>query len=209
MTRASILVSGGGANLQPILDLARSGEAPELRLAAVISSASEVYALERAKSAGVPSYLVERNLFPNAATFCSALLNKLKDVDTDLVICAGFTEKLNYPVLRFYRHRVIGVQPVLFPAFCTGELDALRAVQRTIDLGVRVTGATAYFMGEEDNGYGPIIAQQAVEIQRTDTVASLSARIMRDGEWVVLSRAVRLYCEGKLRVLGGRVFISE
>ena len=208
MTKVSVLVSGGGANLQPVLDLYRGGTQPSLELTAVISSSSEAYAVERAGRAGVPVYLVERAMFPNSVSFCNALLNKLRDVDTELVVCAGFTEKLNYPILRFFRHRVVGVQPVLFPAFCAGTLDPIWAVERTLELGVRVTGATAYFMGDEDNGFGPVIAQQAVEVRSGDTPATLSDRIMRQGEWVALTRAIRLYCEGRLHIAGGRVLID-
>ena len=208
MAKVSVLVSGGGANLQPVLDLYRGGTQPSLELAAVISSSAEAYAVERAGRAGVPVYLVERAMFPNSVSFCNALLNKLRDVDTELVVCAGFTEKLNYPILRFFRHRVVGVQPVLFPAFCSGTLDPIWAVERTLELGVRVTGATAYFMGDEDNGFGPVIAQQAVEVRAGDTPATLSDRIMRQGEWVALTRAIRLYCEGRLHIAGGRVLID-
>ena len=208
MAKVSVLVSGGGANLQPVLDLYRGGTLPSMELAAVISSSSEAYAVERAGRAGIPVYLVERSMFPNSVSFCNALLNKLRDVDTELVVCAGFTEKLNYPILRFFRHRVVGVQPVLFPAFCSGTLDPIWAVERTLELGVRVTGATAYFMGDEDNGFGPVIAQQAVEVRSGDTPATLSDRIMRQGEWAALTRAIRLYCEGRLHVSGGRVLID-
>ena len=207
--KTAVLVSGGGANLQPILDMYQLREVPELEVVAVISSAPEVYALERAKRCRVPAYVVERALFPNNASFCNALLNKLRDVDAELVVCAGFTERLNYPLLRFYRNRVINAQPVLFPAFCTGELDPLGALRKTLELGVRVTGATAYLMGEEDNGYGPIIVQQTVEVRGNDTVASLGDRVMREGEWAVLPKAVKLYCEGKLTVAGEKVIISE
>lgn len=209
MTRSAVLVSGGGANLQPLLDMCLFGEAPELQLAAVISSADGVYALERAKNAGVPTYLVERAMFPNNASFCNALLGKLRDLDIELVICAGFTEHLSYPLLRFYRNRVINAQPALFPAFCTDRFDPLRAVEETLRLGVRVTGATAYFPGEEDNGFGPIIAQQAVEVRPGDTAAMLTDRIMREGEWVVLPKAVRLFSEGRLRVEGRTVIIQQ
>ena len=209
MTKTAVLVSGGGANLQPILDMHQLGEVPSLEMAGVISSVADAYAIERAKRCGVPTYIVERTIFPNNASVCNALLNKLRDIDAELVVCAGFTERLNYPLLRFYRNRVIGVQPVLFPAYCTGELDPLGALRKTLDLGVRVAGATAYFMGEEDNGYGPIISQQPVPVFGADTVTTLGDRIMRKGEWVVLPRAVRLYCEGKLLVAGGRVIINE
>ena len=209
MTRVSVLVSGGGANLQPLLDLYRSGAEAEFELSAVISSVEGAGALDRAKAAEVPTYLVERAMFPNSASFCNALLNKLRDLDTDLVVCAGFMEKLNYLLLRYYKNRVVNVQPVLFPAFCAGELDAVRAVKRTLDLGVRITGATSYFMSEEDNGYGPIITQKVVEIRSFDNVATLSERIMRQGEWAVLTEAVRLYCAGRLQVANGRVIILE
>ena len=208
MAKVSVLVSGGGANLQPVLDLYRGGTLPSMELAAVISSSSEAYAVERAGRAGIPVYLVERSMFPNSVSFCNALLNKLRDVDTELVVCAGFTEKLNYPILRFFRHRVVNVQPVLFPAFCSGTLDPIWAVERILELGVRITGATAYFMGEEDNGFGPVIAQQAVEVRPGDTPVTLSDRIMRQGEWAALLRAIRLYCEGRLHVAGGRVLID-
>lgn len=209
MTNTAVLVSGGGANLQPLLDMYQLREVPEMKLSAVISSRPGIGALERAERFGVPAYVVERALFPNNASFCSALLNKLRDVDAELVVCAGFTERLNYPLLRFYRRRIISAQPVLFPAFCTGELDPLGALKKTLDLGVRVTGATAYFMGEEDNGYGPIIVQQTVEVLGNDTAASLGDRVMRRGEWVVLPKAVRLFCEGKLAVSGEKVIIQE
>lgn len=209
MTRTAVLVSGGGANLQALLDVCYFHEIPGLELAAVISSRPEAYALERARMAHVPAYTVDRSLFPNGASFCNALLNKLRDLDIELVVTAGFSEKLNYPLLHFYRNRVIGVQPALFPAFCYGAFEPVTALENMLRLGVRVTGATAYFFGEEDNGTGPIIAQQSVEVLPGDTIATLQERIMRQGEWVVLPRAVALYCAGKLRVEDKRVIILE
>jgi len=206
MIRTAVLVSGGGANLQPILDLGYFGEVPELKLAAVISSVPGVYALERAEMAGVPTYVVERALFPNGPSFCNALLGKLRDLDVDLVVCAGFAEKLSYGLLHFYRGRVIGVQNALFPAFCTkAGFDPVQAVAETLRLGLRVTGATAYFLGEEDVGCGPVISQRAVPVLPGDTAASLSQRIMREGEWAALTEAVTLYCAGRLRLEGDRV----
>ena len=187
----------------------RSGDAPELTLAAVISSVDGALALERARRAEVPCYVVERALFPNGASFCNALLNKLRDVDAELVVCAGFTETLNYPLLRYYKNRVIAAQPVLFPAYCQGTLDPARAVKDTIDLGVRVTGATAYFMTEDDNGFGPIILQEPVEVREGDTPAALAQRIMARGEQSVLPRALRLASENRLKVIDGRVWIMD
>lgn len=209
MARISVLVSGGGANLQAILDACHFRETPGMEIGAVISSVPEAHALERARSAGVPAYVVARELFPNHASFCNALLNKLRDLDTDLVVTAGFAEKLNYPILHFYRWRVIAVQPALFPAFCEGGFDPVRALEQTIKLGLRWTGATAYFMTEEDNGFGPVILQQPVEVLPGDGMASLQERIMRKGEWIVLPQAAALYCRGLLSMSGDRVIIAQ
>ena len=210
MTKTAVLVSGGGANLQSILDLYYFGEIPELELAAVISSNPDAYALERARNAGVPAYVVERGVFPNNASFCNALLGKLKDLDIELVVCAGFAERLSYSILHYYQNRVINVQPALFPAFCGPEgFDPMGALERTLGSGVRITGATAYFMTEDDIGCGPIILQKAIEVQQNDTIATLSERIMRECEWKLLPEAVRLFCAGRLRVKGSRVLITE
>ncbi len=208
MTRVSVLVSGGGANLQAILDSYHFRETPNMEIGAVISSVPEAYALERARSAKVPGYVVARELFPNHASFCNALLNKLRDLDTDLVVTAGFNEKLNYPILHFYRDRVIAVQPALFPCFCGSDFEPVKAIEQTLRLGMRWTGATAYFMTEEDNGFGPIILQQPVQVMPGDSMAALQERIMRQGEWLVLPQAVALYCQGKLSVSEGRVTLG-
>ncbi len=208
MAKTAVLVSGGGATLQALLDLCYFEELPGLEIAAVISSAPGVYALERAKNAHIPAYVVERAMFPNSASFSNALLGKLRDLDIELAVCAGFTEKLSYGLLHAYLGRVINVQPALFPMFCGEGFDPARAVEETLRRGVRVTGATAYFMGEEDNGFGPIITQKPVEVLPGDTAAALSERIMRQGEWPALTEAVGLYCAGRLRIEGERVVIA-
>jgi phosphoribosylglycinamide formyltransferase-1 len=207
MTRTAVLVSGGGATLQALLDQCYFDEIPGLEIAAVISSVPGVYALERAANARVPGYVVERAMFPNSASFSNALLGKLRDLDIALAVCAGFTETLSYGLLHAYLGRIINVQPALFPAFCAERFDPARAVEETLRRGVRVTGATAYFTGEEDTGFGPIIAQRAVEVLPGDTAASLSDRIMRQGEWPALTEAVRLFCAGRLAVESDRVII--
>ena len=208
MAKTAVLVSGGGATLQALLDLRYFEELPGLEITAVISSAPGVYALERAKNARVPAWVVERAMFPNSASFSNALLGKLRDLDIELAVCAGFTEKLSYGLLHAYRGRIIGVQPALFPMFCeSGRFDASFAVEETLRRGLRVTGATAYFMGEEDNGFGPVIAQRAVEVLPDDTVSTLSERVMRQGEWPALTEAVGLFCAGRLRIEGERVVI--
>ena len=206
--KTAVLVSGGGATLQALLDLCYFEEIPGLEIAAAISSAPGVYALERAKNARVPGYVVERAMFPNSASFSNALLGKLRDLDIELAVCAGLTERLSYGLLHAYLGRIINVQPALFPMFCEQQrFDPARAVEETLRRGVRVTGATAYFMGEEDNGFGPIITQRAVEVLPGDTAATLSERIMRQGEWPALTEAVSLYCAGRLRMEGERVVV--
>lgn len=205
--RVSVLVSGGGSNLQSLLDMCYFRTEPQVQLSAVIASTPDAYALERARRAGIPAYVVERENFPNNASFCNALLGKLRDLDTDLVVLAGFSEKLNYPLLHFYKNRVISTQPALFPAFCARSFDPLRALADTVRLGVRVTGATAYFLTEEDSGFGPIICQRALETRGGESEATLAERIMRECEHVVLPEAVKLFCSGRLRVEGERVVI--
>ena len=209
MAKTAVLVSGGGATLQALLDLCYFEELPGLEITAVISSAPGVYALERAANARVPAYVVERAMFPNSASFSNALLGKLRDLDIELAVCAGFTEKLSYGLLHAYLGRIINVQPALFPMFCTDRFDPTEAVEETLRRGVRVTGATAYFMGEDDNGFGPIITQRAVEVLPEDTAATLSERIMRQGEWPALTEAVGLFCAGRLRIQGERVVITQ
>ncbi len=208
MTRTAVLVSGGGATLQALLDLCYFEELPGLEIAAVISSAPGVYALERAANAHVPAYVVERALFPNSASFSNALLGKLRDLDISLAVCAGFTERLSYGLLHAYKNRIINVQPALFPAFCGDRFDPAYAVEETLRRGVRITGATAYFLGEEDTGFGPIIAQRAIEVLPEDTAATLSERIMRQAEWPALVEAVGLFCASRLTVEGERVRIA-
>jgi|GEM_PF-183697 len=208
MVRAAVLVSGGGANLQAILDVNHFAEIPNFSLVAVISSNPEAHALTRAQSARVPAYVIDRDLFPNRASFGNALLGKLQDLDIELVITAGFKERLGYAILHKYKNRVINVQPALFPAFCDGGFDAMDALQKTLALGVRISGATAYFMTEEDNGTGPIIAQKPVAVRSGDTLAELQARIMHKGEWAVLTEAIKLFCAERLSVSDSAVEIA-
>ena len=210
MTRAAALVSGDGYKLQAILDAMYFHELNDFELVAVITPDKNTKAMKRAASSKVPCFVVEPELFPNMTSHSMAVANKLKDLDIELVVCAGFSERLGYSLLHHYKNRVINVQPALFPAFCASDgFDAVSAVEQTLLRGVRITGATAYFMGEEDTGCGPIILQRAIAVHQSDTEATLSERIMRDCEWKVLPMAVRLFCEGRLRVEGEKVYILE
>lgn len=207
MVKTAALVSGGGTNLQAILDSYFFGQIPGCELTAVISSDPEAYALTRAKTAGIPGYVVDVGLFPNSASFNNAVFGKLKDLDIELVVLAGFHHSLDKPILRYFKNRVIDVHPSLLPAFGEGPSYGLEVHKTALEAGVKITGATAYFVSE--TGFGPIILQQAVEVLETDSPRTLQSRVMEQAEWVILPKALTLYCQDQLRIENGRVRILE
>ena len=204
MVRAAALVSGDGAKLQAILDSMYFKEIPDFELVAVISSAKDVYAMKRALNAGVPAYVVDPELFPNMTSHSMAVANKLKDMDIELVILAGYELPLGVVPYQF-KNRIIGTFPALYPAFEDTEGDIQRAV---LDRGIKVTGATAYF-ADADGRVGSIILQRAVEVKPDDTPETLGRRVLEEAEWRILSQAVSLYCEGRLSIHGSRVMIKK
>ena len=203
MVRAAALVSGDGARLQAILDSMYFKEIPNFELVAVISPERDVYAMKRALNAGVPAYVVDPELFPNATSHSMAVANKLKDMDIELVILAGYNQPLGVIPYQF-KNRVIGTFPALYPAFEDAEGDIQRAV---LERGVKVTGATAYF-ADGDGRVGSIISQQAVDVRPNDTPETLARRVLEEGEWRLLSQAVIYYCSGRLKIHGSRVLIE-
>ena len=203
MIRAAVLASGDGAQLQAILDAMYFKEIPNFELIAVICTQRDCYAMKRAASAQVPAYVVDPELFPNMTSHSMAVANKLKDMDVDLVILAGYDRPLGVIPFQF-RNRIIGTFPALYPAFAEEE-DVQRAV---LERGVKVTGATAYF-ADGDGGVGGIILQKAIDVLPDDTPESLGNRVMEECEWKLLSRAVALYCGNKLSVHGKRVIVTE
>ena len=204
MIRAAALVSGDGARLQAILDSMYFKEIPDFELVAVISTARDVYAMKRALNAGVPAYVVDPELFPNTTSHSMAVANKLKDMDIELVILAGYDMLLGVIPYQF-KNRIIGTFPALFPAFEDEEGDIQRQV---LERGVKLTGATAYF-ADGDGRIGSIILQRAVEVLPDDTPDTLSRRVLEEGEWRLLSQAVILYCSHKLKIHGNRVIIEK
>ena len=204
MIRAAALVSGDGARLQAILDSMYFKEIPDFELVAVISTARDAYAMKRALNAGVPAYVVDPELFPNATSHSMAVANKLKDMDVELVILAGYDMPLGVIPYQF-KNRIIGTFPALYPAFEDEEGDIQRQV---LERGVKLTGATAYF-ADGDGRVGSIILQRAVEVMPDDTPDTLSRRVLEEGEWRLLSQAVILYCSHKLKVHGNRVIIEK
>ena len=205
MIKTAVLVSGGGTNLQAIMDAHLFGEIPNCELTAVISSDPEAYALVRAKSANIPAYVVDRTLFPNQATFSTALLQKLEDLDIELVVLAGYVHPLGGSILRAYENRIMNTFPSLLPAFGDCDGAGLAPYEAALRAGVKLSGATAYFVTADSTG--PIILQQAVEVWEGDTPKTLQRRIMEEAEWKLLPRALALYCQGALHVEDGVVHI--
>lgn len=203
MVRAAALVSGDGAKLQAILDSMYFKEIPDFELVAIISSEKDAYAMKRALNAGVPAYVVDPELFPNMTSHSMAVANKLKDMDIELVILAGYDMPLGVIPYQFKNH-IIGTFPALYPAFEDAEGDVHRAV---LERGVKITGATAYF-ADADGRVGGIILQRAIEVMPDDTPDSLRRRVLEDAEWKLLSQAVSLYCANRLSIRGNRVIIE-
>lgn len=205
MIRAAALVSGDGSKLQSILDALYFSELPELELVAVISPEKDSNALKRAASFQIPTFVVDPELFPNMTSHSMAVANKLKDMDIDLVILAGY--RLELGVIPFqYKNRIIGTYPSLIPAFAdVPDGDIFRAA---LERGIKITGATAYF-ADRDGTVGNIILQKAVDVLPGDTPEALARRILQEAEWILLPEAVSLYCQGRLSVHGSRVVISE
>jgi phosphoribosylglycinamide formyltransferase-1 len=208
VVKTAVLVSGGGSNLQAIIDARIFGEVKNCELAAVISSNPDAYALQRAEFAGIPSYVVDRKIFANRASFSEAVHKKLEDLDIELAVLAGFMHILGPPLIRAYRNRVINIHPALIPAFSGPGCYGIRVHEAALEHGVKVTGATAHFCVSEADA-GPIILQKAVEVRGDDTPLSLQRRVMEEAEWKILPAAVSLYCEGRLEVDGRAVKILD
>ena len=191
MIRSAVLVSGKGTKLQSLLDSVFFGEIPELQLVAVISSDANAYALKRARNAGIETVVVEPSVFPNDTSYDMAIRNKLKDMDIELVINAGFYPGIGRETAKSFRGKVIAVQPSLVPAFETLRGDAVH--EAVLARGLKVTGATVHFVNEIPDG-GEIILQKAVEIEEGDTPETLQRRVMERAEWKLLPRATELVC---------------
>ena len=208
MTRIAVLVSGGGTNLQALIGARDRGELGGGELAAVISSKADAYALERAKNAGIPGYVVARKDYDSNRTMTQALVAKLKELNIDLVVLAGFMHILTEEMVQAYPNAIVNVHPALIPSFCGAGYYGLHVHEKALAYGVKVTGATVHFVNEEPDG-GPIILQKAVEILPGDTPEVLQRRVMEQAEWHILPQAVALFCQGRLSVEGRIVTIKE
>ena len=208
MVRIAVLVSGGGTNLQALIDAQARGELKNGAIAAVISSKPGAYALERAEKAGIPGYVVARKEFSSNREMTLALVDKLRELDIGLVVLAGFMHILTEEMVAAYPNAILNVHPALIPSFCGAGYYGLHVHEAALDYGVKVTGATVHFVNEEPDG-GPIVLQKAVEIQEGDTPEVLQRRVMEQAEWRILPQAVSLFCEGRLSVEGRLVHIKQ
>ena len=208
MTRIAVLVSGGGTNLQALIGARDRGALGSGELAAVISSKPDAYALERAKNAGIPGYVVARKDYDSNRAMTQALVSKLKELDIGLVVLAGFMHILTEEMVQAYPNAILNVHPALIPSFCGAGYYGLHVHEKALAYGVKVTGATVHFVNEEPDG-GPIVLQKAVDILPGDTPEVLQRRVMEQAEWHILPQAVALFCQGRLSVEGRIVTIKE
>ncbi len=191
MMRTAVLVSGGGTNLQALIDAQRAGELGSAEIVCVISSKPGVLALERAKKAGIPSAVVDRSAFADSEAFDRAILEQLERFGAQLVVLAGFLRILGKTVLERFPRRIINVHPSLIPSFCGEGFYGLRVHRAALDYGVKITGATVFYVNEITDG-GEIIAQRAVDVLPGDTPEILQRRVMEQAEWRILPEAVRI-----------------
>ena len=194
MVKIGVLVSGGGTNLQALLDAQKRGEIPDGEISLVIASRKKAYALERARMAGVPALALPRRDYEKTADYDAALLTALQEAGVELVVLAGFLCVLGEKMLRGYEGRIVNVHPSLIPAFCGDGFYGLHVHEAALRRGVKVTGATVHLVNEVTDG-GPILLQKAVEVLEGDTPESLQKRVMEQAEWVLLPQAVSMLCQ--------------
>lgn len=197
MKNVAVLVSGGGTNLQAILDSEHRGETPNGRVTLVVASKPGVYALTRAENAGVKTAVVSRKDYADSTAFDAALLAVLKENAIDVVVLAGFLSVLGPSVIAAYPNRILNVHPSLIPSFCGPGFYGLRVHEAALARGVKVTGATVHFVNEECDG-GPILLQKAVAVQPDDTPETLQKRVMVEAEWQLLPRALAMVCNDEV-----------
>ncbi len=204
--RIAVLVSGGGTNLQALIDAQARGEIVNGEIVLVISSTPSAYALERADKAGIPSCVVARKEYPSNQAMTVALVDKLKEARIDLVVLAGFMVILTQEMVQAYPNAILNVHPALIPSFAGPGCYGLHVHEKALEYGVKLTGATVHFVSEECDG-GPIVSQKAVEVLPDDTPEVLQRRVMEQCEWQLLPQAVSLFCQDRLKVEGRTVRI--
>ena len=208
MLKITVCVSGGGTNLQAIIDRLQDGTIRNARIVQVISNNPGARALERAAAAGLDACCVSPRDFPDREAFNDALLDKINEAAPDLIVLAGFMVAVPRQVCAAYAGKIINIHPALIPSFCGKGYYGLHVHEKALARGVKVTGATVHFV-DEDLDTGPIILQKAVEIKEDDTPQTLQRRVMEEAEWVILPRAIDLIAAGRVRIEGRRTRILD
>ncbi len=208
MLNIAVLVSGGGTNLQALIDAQQRGELPNGKLALVLASKQEAFAIERAQKAGITTQVLLRSAYQTQQAYDDALLAQLTQHGIDLVVLAGFLSIISNRVIAAYRNRILNIHPSLIPSFCGAGFYGLRVHQAALERGVKITGATVHLVNEICDG-GPIILQKAVPVQAGDTPEALQKRVMEQAEWEILPKAVALFCTNKLQIEGNTVRIKD
>ena len=207
MLKIAVLVSGGGTNLQAIIDAIDNGTITNTEIKVVISNNKNAYALERAKNHGIESLCISPKDYEDRAKFNEAFLEKLNSYEVDLVVLAGFLVVIPEMMIKQYRNRIINIHPSLIPSFCGTGFYGLKVHEGVLSRGVKVTGATVHFV-DEGTDTGPIILQKAVEVQQGDTPEVLQRRVMEQAEWVIMPQAIDLIANGKVSVVDGKAVVS-
>lgn len=208
MKRIAVLVSGGGTNLQALIDAQGRGEIINGSITAVISSSPDAYALERAEKADIPGYVIDRQDYPSNRAMTVALVDKLRQLDIQLVVLAGFMTILTEEMVRAFPNAILNIHPALIPSFAGPGCYGLHVHEKALAYGVKLSGATVHFVSPECDG-GPIVLQKAVEVLPDDTPEVLQRRIMEQCEWKLLPQAVSLFCQDRLSVEGRTVRILD
>lgn len=193
MKRIGVLVSGGGTNLQALIDAQNSGVIKSGKIVTVISNKSDAFALERAKNAGIDTHCISKKECGSAEKFDEALVEYLNKMNVDIVVLAGFLVILGKKFIESYRDRIVNIHPSLIPSFCGDGFYGLKVHQAALDYGVKVTGATVHLVNEITDG-GKILMQKAVYINDNDTAETLQRRVMEEAEWIILPQAVEMLC---------------
>lgn len=207
MKNICVLVSGGGTNLQAIIDAEKSGEIKGGKVTCVISSKADAYALERARLAGIPTAVIPRKDYYSEKMYSEAILEELQKQNADLVVLAGFMTILDECVTKAFPYKIINVHPALIPSFCGEGFYGLRVHKAALDYGVKVSGATVHFVNEKADA-GAIILQGTVNIENGETPESLQKKIMENVEWRLLPKAVSLFCEDRIVIRDGKAYVD-
>lgn len=207
MKNIVVLVSGGGTNLQALIDAEKRGEIKGGKISCVISSKSDAYALERAKAAGIPTAVIARGDYSDSKIYSAAILKELEKQSADLIVLAGFMTILDECVTAAYPYKIINVHPALIPSFCGEGFYGLRVHKAALEYGVKVSGATIHFVNKKADA-GAIILQGTVDVANDETPETLQRKIMENVEWKLLPKAVSLFCEDRITIKDGRAYVD-